>query len=131
MTDYKAIRKDLYERFHDAFEKLYVSELKDQIADKDDVITAQSHIITEQDARIAQLETALYDAPPFTKEELRTLHAHYDEMVTEQGTRIVQLEEALREWACGSPGCVNGCIRAATMPDRACRARAALGKDRT
>lgn len=35
MTDYRAISKDLYERFHDAFEKLYVSELKDQIAEKD------------------------------------------------------------------------------------------------
>ena len=59
MPDYRAISKDLYERFHDAFEKLYVSELKDQIADKDEVITAQDHMIAEQDARIAQLEAAL------------------------------------------------------------------------
>jgi len=59
MPDYEAISKDLYERFHVAFEKLYVSELKDQIADKDEVITAQDHMIAEQADRIEQLEAAL------------------------------------------------------------------------
>jgi len=39
MTDYETIRKDIYESFHDTFHKLYISELKDQIADKDEVIT--------------------------------------------------------------------------------------------
>lgn len=128
MPDYRAISKDLYERFHVAFEKLYVSELKDQIADKDEVITAQDHMIAEQDARIEQLEAALYDAPPFTKEELRTLHAHYDEMVTEQGTRIAQLEAALLGLLEVCP-CQNGC----PPDDMTCAtnaARAAL-EDRT
>lgn len=52
MPDYQAIRKDIYERFHDAIEKLYVSELKDQIADKDEVITAQDHMIADLQAEI-------------------------------------------------------------------------------
>ena len=52
MPDYQAIRKDIYERFHDTIEKLYVSELKDQIADKDEVITAQDHMIADQQAEI-------------------------------------------------------------------------------
>ena len=56
MTDYRAISKDLYERFHDAFEKLYVSELKDQIAEKDEVITALNHTIAEQEAEIERLK---------------------------------------------------------------------------
>jgi uncharacterized coiled-coil protein SlyX len=61
MTDYEAIRKDLYERFHDAFEKLYISELKDQIADKDEVITAQDHMIAEQQAEIERLRKMLWE----------------------------------------------------------------------
>lgn len=52
MPDYQAIRKDIYERFHDTIEKLYVSELKDQIADKDEVITAQDHMIADLQAEI-------------------------------------------------------------------------------
>lgn len=56
MPDYKAISKDLYERFHDAFEKLYVSELKDQIAEKDEIITANDHVIAEQQAEIERLK---------------------------------------------------------------------------
>ena len=59
MSDYEAIRKDLYERFHDAIQKLYVSELKDQIADKDELITAQDHMIADQADRIEHLEAAL------------------------------------------------------------------------
>ena len=59
MADYEAIRKDLYERFHDAFEKLYISELKDQIADKDEIITANDHVIAEQQAEIKRLREAL------------------------------------------------------------------------
>lgn len=34
MVDYAELRKELYEKFHDAYHKLYVSELKDQIAEK-------------------------------------------------------------------------------------------------
>ena len=34
MVDYTELRKELYEKFHDAYHKLYVSELKDQIAEK-------------------------------------------------------------------------------------------------
>ena len=30
MVDYEAISKELYEKFHDAYQKLYVSELKDE-----------------------------------------------------------------------------------------------------
>jgi hypothetical protein len=59
MADYEAIRKDLYERFHDAFEKLYISELKDQIADKDEIITANDHVIVEQQAEIESLRFQL------------------------------------------------------------------------
>jgi uncharacterized coiled-coil protein SlyX len=61
MADYEAIRKDLYERFHDAFEKLYISELKDQIADKNEIITANDHVIAEQHAEIERLRAALRD----------------------------------------------------------------------
>jgi hypothetical protein len=61
MADYEAIRKDLYERFHDAFEKLYVSELKDQIADKDEIITAQDHMIADQQAEIEGLKIIIKD----------------------------------------------------------------------
>ena len=59
MADYEAIRKDLYEKFHDAFEKLYISELKDQIADKDEIITANDHVIAEQQVEIERLRAAL------------------------------------------------------------------------
>lgn len=59
MTEYESIRKDLYERFHDAFEKLYISELKDQIADKDEIITANDHVIAEQQAEIESLRFQL------------------------------------------------------------------------
>jgi uncharacterized coiled-coil protein SlyX len=59
MADYEAIRKDLYERFHDAFEKLYISELKDQIADKNEIITANDHVIADQQAEIERLRAAL------------------------------------------------------------------------
>lgn len=59
MTEYEAIRKDLYEKFHDAFEKLYISELKDQIADKDEIITANDHVIAEQQAEIESLRFQL------------------------------------------------------------------------
>ncbi len=30
MTDYKALRKELYDKFHESYEKLYVSELKEE-----------------------------------------------------------------------------------------------------
>lgn len=59
MPDYEAIRKDIYERFHDAIQKLYVSELKDQIADKDELITAQDHMIADQQDKVKRLEAAL------------------------------------------------------------------------
>jgi uncharacterized coiled-coil protein SlyX len=59
MTDYETIRKDIYESFHDTFHKLYISELKDQIADKDEIITANDHVIAEQQAEIEQLREAL------------------------------------------------------------------------
>jgi transcriptional accessory protein Tex/SPT6 len=61
MTDYETIRKDIYESFHDIFHKLYISELKDQIADKDEVITANDHVIAEQQAEIERLRAALRD----------------------------------------------------------------------
>jgi transcriptional accessory protein Tex/SPT6 len=61
MTDYETIRKDIYESFHDIFHKLYISELKDQIADKDEVITAHDHVIAEQQAEIERLRAALRD----------------------------------------------------------------------
>jgi peptidoglycan hydrolase CwlO-like protein len=59
MTDYEAIRKDLYESFHDTFHKLYISELKDQIADKDEIITANDHVIAEQQTEIESLRFQL------------------------------------------------------------------------
>ena len=59
MTDYETIRKDIYESFHDIFHKLYISELKDQIADKDEVITANDHVIAEQQAEIESLRFQL------------------------------------------------------------------------
>ena len=59
MVDYEAIRKDIYESFHDTFHKLYISELKDQIADKDEVITANDHVIAEQQVEIERLRTEL------------------------------------------------------------------------
>ena len=59
MPDYEAIRKDIYERFHDAIQKLYVSELKDQIADKDELIIAQDHMIGDQQDKVERLEAAL------------------------------------------------------------------------
>lgn len=31
MIDYAELRKELYEKFHDAYHKLYVSELQDEI----------------------------------------------------------------------------------------------------
>lgn len=34
MTDFKEIQKDLYEEHHETFNKLQVSELKDQILEK-------------------------------------------------------------------------------------------------
>jgi uncharacterized coiled-coil protein SlyX len=61
MTDYETIRKDIYERFHDAFEKLYISELKDQIADKDEIITANDHVIADQQAEIERLRKMLWE----------------------------------------------------------------------
>lgn len=30
MTDYAELRKELYEKFHDAYHKLYVSELQEE-----------------------------------------------------------------------------------------------------
>jgi uncharacterized coiled-coil protein SlyX len=62
MTDYETIRKDIYESFHDTFHKLYISELKDQISDKDEVITANDHVIAEQQAEIQQLRADLAHA---------------------------------------------------------------------
>lgn len=59
--DYDAIRKDLYERFHGAFEKLYISELKDQIADKDEIITAHERVIADQQAEIEGLRMIIKD----------------------------------------------------------------------
>lgn len=61
MSDYEAIRKDIYERFHDAIEKLYVSELKDQISDKDEIITAQYVTIGKQAIEIDRLRTMLWE----------------------------------------------------------------------
>lgn len=52
MPDYEKISKDIHERFKDAFDKLYVSELKDQIADKDEMITALNHTIAELQSRL-------------------------------------------------------------------------------
>jgi uncharacterized coiled-coil protein SlyX len=62
MTDYETIRKDIYESFHDTFHKLYISELKDQIADKDEVITSNDHVIAEQQAEIERLRADLAHA---------------------------------------------------------------------
>jgi hypothetical protein len=59
MTDYETIRKDIYESFHDTFHKLYISELKDQIADKDEVITSNDHVIAEQQAEIERLNNII------------------------------------------------------------------------
>lgn len=50
--DYRAISKDIYERFHDAFHKLHVSELKEQLAEKDEIITALNHTIADLKHRV-------------------------------------------------------------------------------
>lgn len=55
MADYAELRKELYEKFHDAYHKLYVSELKDQIADKNAEIESLQ-------IRIKDLERQLSDA---------------------------------------------------------------------
>lgn len=52
--DYEKIREEIHEKHSESFKALYISELKDQIADKDEVITAQDHIIAEQKAEIDQ-----------------------------------------------------------------------------
>lgn len=44
---------------YDAFEKLYISELKDQIAEKDEVITALNHTIAELQAQNTALKYRL------------------------------------------------------------------------
>lgn len=46
MVDYAELRKDLYEKFHDAYQKLYVSELQDEI----DRLREVLRINTEQQA---------------------------------------------------------------------------------
>ena len=56
MPDYNAIRKDIYERFHDAIEKLYVSELKDSIADKQAEIEGLRIIIKDLEKRLEHAE---------------------------------------------------------------------------
>ena len=61
MTDYVSLRKELYERYHDAFEKLYVSELNDQLAEKDEIITALNHTIDEQQAENESLYILIKD----------------------------------------------------------------------
>jgi len=72
-VDYRAISKDLYERFHDAFEKLYVSELKDQIAEKDEIITALNHTIEEQQEEIGRLRDVLKINTEQQAEHIKTL----------------------------------------------------------
>lgn len=104
MSDYESIRKDLYERFHVAFEKLYMSELKDQIAYKDEIITAQDHMIGDQQDKVKRLEAALREL----------LEA--DDNLRELMPRRVS--EALIEGAL---------IRVRTAKDKA---RAALGKSK-
>ena len=56
MPDYEAIRKDLYEKYHEAFEKLYVSELKDSIADKQAEIEGLRIIIKDLEKRLEHAE---------------------------------------------------------------------------
>lgn len=46
MVDYAELRKELYEKFHDAYHKLYVSELEEEVARLRDVL----RINTEQQA---------------------------------------------------------------------------------
>ena len=46
MVDYAELRKELYEKFHDAYHKLYVSELQDEI----DRLLDALRINTEQQA---------------------------------------------------------------------------------
>lgn len=59
--DYKKIGEDIHERFSESFHKLHVSELKDQLAVKDHIITALNHTIAEQDEEIERLRAALGD----------------------------------------------------------------------
>ena len=56
MADYEAISKELYEKFHDAFEKLYVSELKDQLNDKQAEIDGLKMIIKDLERRLDHAE---------------------------------------------------------------------------
>ena len=61
MTDYKKISDDLHERFSEAFNKLHISELKDEIAAKDETIAALGHMIDEQQEEIERLKKQLPD----------------------------------------------------------------------
>lgn len=56
MVDYVTLRKDLYEKFHDAFEKLYMSELKDQLNNKQAEIDGLNMIIRDLERRLEHAE---------------------------------------------------------------------------
>lgn len=61
MVDYTELRKELYEKFHDAYHKLYVSELQEKIAEMDEVVTGCNHVIAEQQAETESLKIIIKD----------------------------------------------------------------------
>lgn len=54
MTDYDKIREEITEKHSESIKALYISELKDQIADKDEIITALNHTIDELQSRLPE-----------------------------------------------------------------------------
>jgi hypothetical protein len=92
---YDEIRKEMYEKYHDAFQKLYVSELKDDI--------------NALNARIKDLENELLDQ----ENEMIDL----EEELMKAYKKIKELEaankpkSAPRKWKCpiDYPGCTKNC----------------------
>jgi hypothetical protein len=85
--DYEKIREEIHEKHSESFKALYISELKDQIADKDEVITAQDHIIAEQKSEVEKYKTWFEMKSESNAKSLANL--------TKANLRIEQIEERI------------------------------------